>query len=201
MKAWWKAVWEKRPSQTILVDALRGASKAASTAGHLLHDCANGGASAYLSALQRVGWKACDFQTIELASGRRLELGRNCDPKMLLRLASQAIEESIAVQSELANTLSSIEMPDGYHRASSSASEHVPIGTLTGMKEAAPAAWWDQFQHREGKLVPWLKPAKDAHRQAQKTCAPSAAASLASYVEGGWWPQARLHHCKLAADP
>ena len=81
---------------------------------------------------------------------------------MLCGLAVADLEVSIAVQSDLSDALTSIDKADGFHRATSSASGFVPLGTLPGMLEEAQKHWWDEFQHVQGRLVPWLKPAVDA---------------------------------------
>ena len=73
-------------------DALVGATNAAEKAGHLMHNNIMGGAGAYLSSLKRIGWNANGISEIVDEKGNGLILGKDCDPKMLIRLAGRASE-------------------------------------------------------------------------------------------------------------
>ena len=183
-------------------EAFQGAAHAAKQAGHLMHSSVAGGAGAYLSSLKRIGWQAPSISSIITEKGCSLMLGANCDPKMLLRLASVALERRLALDSGMPEQLSSIHVADGYHRASSQASGFVPMGKLLGLEQRAVAEWWNQFQHDQGRLIPWLRLAIDALRTAKrKGIDDNVRASFVSLIEGGWWPQSKLHHNQLAADP
>ena len=121
--------------------ALRGAAKTAEHAGHLKHSNIVGGAGAYLSSPQRIGWHANGIRGVPTEKGCSLVLGDNCDPKMLLRLAGSALERKLALDSGLSATLTSIDTADGYHRAASRASDFVPLGSLSGLEAQATKAW------------------------------------------------------------
>ena len=200
--AWWRAAWEGILPNDILEAALRGATKAMETSGHLKHSAVEGGAGAFLSALDRVRWKLLGPRRFSLANGTSFELGRDGDPKMAMRLATRDLVNITCAESDLADTLTSLSVPDGYHRASSAASGHIPIGLLPGQAEVAQRMWWGEYVHDEGRLIPWLKPALDAMKAlARSSVSESCTASFASLIEGGWWPQARLCHAGLAEDP
>ena len=200
--AWWRAAWEGTLPVDILEAALRGATKAMESSRHLKHSAVEGGAGAFLSALERVRWKIVGPRRFLLANGTSFELGRDGDPKMAMRLATRDLVNVTCAESDLAVTLSSLSVPDGYHRASSAASGHIPIGALPGQTEGAQRSWWGEYVHDEGRPIPWLKPAADALKaMARNSVAESCAGSFASLIEGGWWPQARLHHAGLSADP
>ena len=200
--AWWRAAWESTLPTEILAAALRRAEKSIETAGHLAHSAVEGGAGAYLSSLKRIKWSCKGLNTVLRADGTPFTLGSDGDPKMALRLARRDLEMIANVQSGLASNLSSIEIPDGYHRASSSGNSFVPIGLILGQLEVAQKRWWEEFVHMEGQLVPWLKPALDELKGARRRGVSEAVStSFASLIEGGWWPQARLYFSKLAEDP
>ena len=202
LRAWWKALWRNSLPRSTMEAAFHGAADAAQQAGHLVHSNVAGGAGAYLSSLKRIGWQAQDISSIITEKGCSMRLGVNCDPKMLLRLASTALERKLAIESGLSAQLSSLQVADGYHRASSQASGFVPMGKLPGLEQQAMAEWWAQFQHDQGRLIPWLRPAVDALRTAKRRGVEECAtASFISLIEGGWWTQSRLHHNSLAADP
>ena len=202
LQAWWKAVWEESLPREVLEAALRRAARNARNAGHLAHACAEGGAGAFISSMSRIGWRAVAIDRYITSKGVTFSLGQNCDPKMLFRLAYADLEVSLAVYSDLSSTLTSIEEADGFHRASSSASGFIPLGCLPGSVEQAQQQWWSQYQHVDGRLVPWLKPAIDALNAARRRgCEPSAVSSFRALVEGGWWTQARLHRAGKASDP
>ena len=86
--------------------------------------------------------------------GNMLSLGHGCDPKMLLRLAGRALSRRLAINSSLAGQLTSINVADGNHRASFQVGGHAPMGTLGGLERLAINAWWDNFRHEDGKLIP-----------------------------------------------
>ena len=202
LKAWWKAIWTQILPLSMLTSALSQAEEMAERAGHLHHCHVAGGAGAYLSSLRRIGWKMLGVDGVVTDREQTLRLGVDCDPKMLLRMASSALERRLSVESRLSDELSSIHVPDGNHRAASRANHFAPMGSLPGFAEHAQAIWWDQFQHHDGKLIPWLRPAIDAVKEAARRG--RSAASIGSFIaliEGGWWTQARLHHCGLASDP
>ena len=202
LKAWWKAWWRGSLPTPILESALLGAEAAAERAGHLEHSNISGGAGAYLSSLKRIGWQARGVAEVITENGSVMTLGGNCDPKMLLRMAGGALGRKLALDSGLSATLTSIDVADGFHRAASRASAFEPLGKLPGLEEQASTAWWSQYQHCEGRLIPWLQPAIDALRGAERRGVGEALrGSFIALVEGGWWPQARLHHHGLAADP
>ena len=83
--------------------------------------------------MARIGWRAIALDTYLLSNGTTLRLGHDCDPRMLLRLATADLEVSVAAYSDLSCTLSSIDKADGFHRASSSASGFRPIGALPSL--------------------------------------------------------------------
>ena len=202
LKAWWKAAWLRTLPFSTLTYALNSAGKSAERAGHLQHCQIAGGASAYLSSLRRIGWKSLGVDGVVTDREQTLRLGIDGDPKMLLRLACSALERRLALESGLVDTLTSIHVADGNHRAASRSSNFAPFGDLPGLADQAREKWWDQFQHHDGRLIPWLRPAIDAVKAAQRRG--YSAASLGSFIaliEGGWRTQARLHHCGLATDP
>ena len=167
-----------------------------------MHSAVEGGAGAYLSSLRRIKWRNKRLDCVLLGNGISFTLGADGDPKMAMRLARRDLEAVTLAESGLAGTLSSVTVPDGYHRASSSVSGFVPIGLLPGQVEAAQQRWWNEFVHIDGQLVPWLKPAIDALKAARsRSVAEAVSASFASLIEGGWWPQSRLCFAKLAQDP
>ena len=202
LKAWWKACWRGSLPMQVLEAALQGAAAAVEMSGRLEHSNVSGGAGAYLSSLKRIGWHARGSNAVVTEQSIILTLGGNCDPKMLLRLASAALGKKLAQDSSLSATLSSVEVADGYHRASSQASAFQPLGVLPGLKAKAAAAWQSQYQRHGERLIPWLRPAADALRAAEKRGVGEAVRrSFISLIEGGWWTQARLHHQGLATDP
>ena len=202
LKAWWAACWQQSLPFSIMGAALRGAAKAAVSAGHLQHSQVAGGAGAYLSSLERIGWHSTGIDSVITERGQELKLGGECDPIMLLRLASTALDRKMALESDLAASLTSIHTADGCHRATSIASNFAPIGDLPGLAEVAKSKWREQYQHNGDSLIPWLRPAIDAVKAAQRGgCSAASCGSFMAFVEGGWWTQAKLHYRGLATDP
>ena len=102
----------------------------------VLGNC-EGGAGAFLSSLERIRWRADGIGSCLVGNGTSFELGSDGDPKMLMRLARRDLEAITYAEAGLADTLSSITIPDGYHRASSSMSGHVLVGLLPGQTDDA----------------------------------------------------------------
>ena len=73
--AWWRAAWEGTLPDDILEAALKGATRAMETAGHLRHSALEGGAAAFLSSLERVRWKPVGPGRFLLANGTSFDLG------------------------------------------------------------------------------------------------------------------------------
>ena len=201
LRAWWTAVWDDMLPLEVMEKAFF-AAKVRMSNHEDPQQAVIGGASAYLASVAKLGWVATSINSVIVDGSTQLQLGENADPKMLIRLAVEALTRSLAVQSSVVEDLTSLHVPNGYHRASSAASGHVPIGTLPGLLEQAQAHWWENFVHVEGKLVPWFRPAQDAYRAAKKRgVSQSALFSFVSLIEGGWWPQARLHYYNVGTDP
>ena len=111
--AWWKAVWEEMLPTDILQVALRGASRVAEGAGHLVHSDVVGGASAFLSSLVRIGWRAKGVDVVCTASGLELKVGEGGDLEMLMRLARKDLEVSACAELSLPKRSLQNRMPTG----------------------------------------------------------------------------------------
>ncbi len=173
-----------------------------------------GGSGAMWAALKRLGWSAPSHHSFKTRDGTVLYFGDAkapagtvvADPRTVAKYVDDDYEQVVLQQSQLARDLAAVAGMRGYPRAkpvhTDTTSEtqgqrepSIPAATYgQGELERAAAETWRHGRYECNDLgpIPWLWPIARVAASARRNGRRTAAASLRSLVEGGWWTQRKL---------
>ncbi len=199
---WFREVWEGIVDAGTLRDAWRYAQRTVGMSARP-NVAVRGGGGAYIAALRRLGWKSPAPDTVVTRDGTMLYLGRGAaperavvaDPRTIKKWAAEDYEAATLACSQLARDLADIGGVRGYPRCVQQLEGDNPArayGSSDAERRMAISWRAGRCELREGEVQPWIWPMHIVAKAARRRGRRSAAASLRSCVEGGWWTQRRL---------
>ncbi len=178
-----------------------------------------GGGGAMWAALRRLGWSAPSHHSLKTREGTVLYFGDArapdgtvaADPRTVAKYIADEYEQVALQQSQLSRDLADVAGTRGYPRTKP-VETSAAIGPHLQPEPPVPAAAYGEGElergaaetWRRGRYVcddvgpmPWLWPMARVAASARRSGRRTAAASLRSLVEGGWWTQRKLwaHGC------
>ncbi len=203
VRAWAVNVWYQLLPDDVLLDAWKQAQREVGLAKYPQR-MVSGGAGAFISTLRHLGWASPTFDSVTTREGALLHI-REVDVKMILRAAEEDARAVLASHSDVARDFDEMTMARNHFRARSLSPEHgFRVNGSTEAERNAARIWKNgRYQSFGGRTVPWFDPAAlimGGLRRLRKTLT-SAHRSVASLVEGGWWPQARLFTAGVVDTP
>ena len=218
--AWVSGAWDNLVEQETLAAALR-AAQVTSMDAHSRPRGILSGASAYLDALQQIGWSAPSFDSVRTRTGHVLYFGSgplptgafSADPRLVKLSAKDDYEVRAMISSTVARDLADLLGTRGYPSSERTAlaaaqslglqldEEAVPVKETEDEMGAADLWRRGKFEHSADGPIPWLWPIRRVLKSLRRQKLWKAAASVRSLVEGGWFTQFRLFSAGLAAHP
>ncbi len=195
---WTSAIWAMTLPTEIFADAWKFAQKHVGLS-RRPHQAVTGGAGTFVAALMRLGWSTPSFDSVRTRDGEILMLGE-VEPRVVREYAEADLRLVSAAASAVADDFMDYDGTIGMHRMRVRSVQGAPaveeaVGANEHERKAIELWRRGKYQHVAGRPVPWFLPAavfcsRGARGGAYRT---AGRATVASLVEGGWWPQARLH--------
>ncbi len=204
VQAWATIVWTQALDADMLRDAWLQAQKEVGLSKRP-HSAVTGGAGAFVAALSRLHWKSPAHNVIITREGFIMDMSI-CDVKTIVRAALLDLAAALAAASSVARDIEDLGIAGGHFRKAQWDPDQKQMNMdSVGSDDLQAARLWrgGRYQMIDGHVVPWFEPAAmmvcGIDRPRKQVGA--ALRSLCSLVEGGWWPQARLHAARLVDDP
>ncbi len=212
VQAWMESLWEERLTREDMTDAWRYAQRITGLS-RRPHSTANGAARSFIAALSRLGWRSPAVDTVLTREGHLLRVGET-DVVTIMRYAEDDLMAKMGVESAVGRDINDVLGERGYYRAiggevrgAVNVGRGAVMAHVAGSTEAEErlARIWRgaRYQHDDGRVIPWLLPARLLLRRRLRdgSRCTTADSSVAALVEGGWWTAARLAASGLRDSP
>ncbi len=195
---WTETIWRGDLPDHIVHDAWFSAQKAVGLSKRP-HQSVTGGADAYIATLRRLSWKSPSPTTVITCDGDLFDLTK-IEPRTIIEYAVADYNSISSARSSVAADFTDYDGLRGTYRTKEKVMVdgtivEAPLGSSEHERKAIEVWRRGRYKYFEGRPVPWFLPAAAYLAESSRRCGGWSAgkASVASLVEGGWWPQARIH--------